>query len=40
MKLKKSREVQISVSDKGGEFVVMKSNLDDCPKKKVLRFES
>ena len=27
--LKKAREVRISVSDKGGEFVVMNSNLDN-----------
>ncbi len=40
MKIKKSREVRVSVSDKGGEFVAMKSNLDDELVKKHLENRS
>ena len=40
IKLKKSHEVRISVSDKGGEFVVMKSTLDDELVKKHLNNRS
>ena len=38
--LKKGREVRISVSDKGGEFVVMDSNLDNTLMEKHLGNES
>jgi hypothetical protein len=38
--LKKAREVRISVSDKGGEFVVMNSNLDNTLMEKHLGNES
>ena len=37
---KRSREVRISVSDKGGEFVVMNSNLDNELMEKYLGNES
>ncbi|XP_028416688.1 uncharacterized protein LOC114540877 [Dendronephthya gigantea] len=38
--LKKARKVRISVSDKGGEFVVMDSNLDNTLMKKHLENQS